>query len=153
MHAENDRSPAPGRGDAPTYVGELLQRALVSGLTDVYLVPGATGVDIRGRLASGEVSLLDRLETPFGTQCIARLKVLAGMLTYRTTSAQDGAIHAPPGGGEGEFRVASLPTRTGERLTVRVLRGRQGPPRLGELGFAPPAAEALRRLRRHPTGL
>jgi type II secretory ATPase GspE/PulE/Tfp pilus assembly ATPase PilB-like protein len=149
-----DITTAAGTGtDAPAYVAGLLRRAIEDGLTDLYVVPGATAVDLRGRLASGEVRHLDRLETAFGTQCIARIKVLASMLTYRTSTAQDGAIHGDAGAGEGEFRVASLPTRTGERLTLRVIRGRSVPPRLDQLGFADSAVTALRGLLRHSTGL
>lgn len=139
--------------DVPAYVRSLLHRAVSEGLTDLYLLPGSDTLEIRGRLASGAACELGVVPMAFGTQCVARLKVLAGMLTYRTSCAQDGAIHGAAEFGPAEFRVATLPTRSGERVTVRILRGGSAPVGLDGLGFAATAAEAIRRLLRHPTGL
>jgi type II secretory ATPase GspE/PulE/Tfp pilus assembly ATPase PilB-like protein len=139
--------------DAPAYVADLLRRAVAAGLTDLYLLPAADAVTIRGRSPAGEISHLDRLPAAFGAQCTARIKVLAGLLTYRTTTAQDGAIHGLPGGGNAEARVATLPTRTGERLTLRLLYGLAGGRGLDDLDFPEGAAAAIRNLLRYPAGL
>lgn len=139
--------------DVPAYVQGLLRRAVAEGLTDLYLLPGAAAVAVRGRLASGAVCELGTVPGAFGAQCVARLKVLAGMLTYRTSCAQDGAIHGAIDDASAEFRVATLPTRSGERVTVRILRGSSAPPGLDGLGLATPAGVAIRGLLRHPTGL
>ncbi|NLF18222.1 MAG: Flp pilus assembly complex ATPase component TadA [Lentisphaerae bacterium] len=140
-------------GDAPAYVQALLSRALDAGLTDLYLIPDRDGLDLSGRQASGARVALDRLPAPFGAQCVARLKVLAGMLTYRTSTAQDGAIHGIDGHPHAELRLATLPTCAGERVTVRIVQGQARPPGLDDLGFAAPAVAAIRRLLQHPAGI
>ena len=52
---------------------------------------------------------------------VARLKVLANMITYRTDIPQEGRIRG--GVGEVEMRVSTFPTYFGERAVIRMFGG------------------------------
>ena len=71
-----------------------------------------------------------------GPRIIARLKVLAGLLTYQTETPQEGRIRRD---GDGvEIRVSTMPTLFGEKAVVRLFVGSGRYRRIDELGF--PAA-------------
>jgi type II secretory ATPase GspE/PulE/Tfp pilus assembly ATPase PilB-like protein len=63
----------------------------------------------------------------------ARLKVLAGLLTYHTDRPQEGRIRLPQD--DVEMRVCTYPTLHGERAVVRLFGGAQRYQRLDDLGL------------------
>ncbi len=138
--------------EVPEFCDALLKRAVALGASDIYLLPGAERTEFRCRV-NGVQRDLDHVPAPFGVQCAARFKVMAGMLSYRTQIAQDGAIRHVPGLGEVEFRVASMPTLCGERLTIRLFDRRFGHQLLDELGFQAEMVETLRNILKRPSGL
>jgi type II secretory ATPase GspE/PulE/Tfp pilus assembly ATPase PilB-like protein len=73
---------------------------------------------------------------------IARLKVLAGLLTYHTDRPQEGRIRLPQG--DVEMRVCTYPTLYGERAVVRLFGGAQRYQRLDDLGLPDDTLEPLR---------
>ena len=83
---------------------------------------------------------------------VQRIKVLAGLLTYRSDRPQDGRINAEATPAGVELRVAVLPTLHGEKAALRLL-GHAGPRRLEELDWPDHAAEALTGALRQPQGL
>ena len=129
----------------------LLSEAAAWGASDVHVSPEASAFRVRFRLDGvlSEVASLPRERLPLLVQ---RIKVLAGLLTYRSDRPQDGRIEreATPAGVE--LRVAVLPTLHGEKAALRLL-GHAGPRRLEELDWPAPAAEALRGALRAPQGL
>ena len=147
------RNPGTNSNDAPAQVQHLLAKAVGEGMTDLYVLPGIEATHVRGRLASGATVDIRTLEPAAAIQCTARIKVLAGMLTYRTSMPQDGVIRNVEECDTAEFRVASLPTETGERLTLRILHAAAGPRHLEDLGFTPAAEAAMRGLLTHASGL
>ncbi len=137
----------------PEFVDRVLREALAAGASDVYWIPGRGVVAVRQKVA-GAQCVVAEIAPAFGEQCIARIKVMAGLLTYRTGIAQDGVIRELPGLPAGaELRVASLPTAHGERLTIRLLDRQRTPQRLDDLGYAPAVAAALRALLAQPGGM
>ncbi|MBM4142803.1 MAG: hypothetical protein FJ225_04295 [Lentisphaerae bacterium] len=129
-------------------VDELLARAAAERVSDVYWLPLAGRLDVRFR-KDGIQTHVATLPAEYGAVCVARLKVLAGLLTYRTKIAQDGAIR----GAGPEIRVSVMPTAYGERVSLRLLGGGHAPWRLDELGFPAPVVAALRAMLVAPTGL
>ncbi|TWT90397.1 Type II secretion system protein E [Pseudobythopirellula maris] len=122
-------SPAPeqaGRGlspdewpeSAPEIVDELLRRTLDCGASDLHLLPTATGLAAEWRV-DGVMQPIVVLPSGVGQNVVARLKVLAGLLTYETNKPQEGRIReaqlARP------VRISTLPTVFGERVVARVL--------------------------------
>jgi general secretion pathway protein E len=137
---------------ASQFVSELLAAACQRGASDVHLHPTATGLEVRWRI--------DGVLQPVGTfppgetaDVVSRLKVLAGLLTYRTDVPQEGRLgegRGQEGSGVGfqpaqkiEMRVSTFPTLYGERAVVRIFaaEGRYLYPE--ELGLPPDVLSGL----------
>ena len=138
--------------EPPAFVDRVLTDAVRDGATDVFWLPLGDQMQVRAKAPSGTTDVAS-VPAVFGQQCVARLKVLAGLLTYRSAVAQDGAIHGLADCPGVELRVATLPTRSGERVTVRVLKRGARPRLLDELGYAEQTLARLRALLAKPTGM
>src|SRR5262249_48981231 len=75
---------------------------------------------------------------------VARLKVLAELLTYRTDVPQEGRIRSAPG--EVEMRVSTFPTLYGEKAVVRLFATPGRYLMLDELGLPNRILQASRRV-------
>ena len=86
------------------------------------------------------------------SRIVARLKILARIVTYQRDIPQDGRIEpeATPCGKA--MRVSTFPTVNGERILVRILDPTDSPVTLGDLGFDVPLTSALRDLISRPQG-
>ena len=132
----------------PAFVDRILHAAIENNASDLYWIPSATGYDIRIRL-NGVQAMFGQADTTFAQQCVTRLKVLSGCLTYKTHAAQDGVIRRDGN----ELRVATLPSSHGERVSIRLLLQNNGPQHLSDLGIADPQLNALKRLCLQESGL
>ena len=74
---------------------------------------------------------------------VARLKVLAELLTYRTDVPQEGRIREVDT--EGEVRVSTFPTLHGEKAVIRLFAASGRYLRLDDLGLPPDVRDALGR--------
>jgi type II secretory ATPase GspE/PulE/Tfp pilus assembly ATPase PilB-like protein len=109
------------RGDpqfATDFVNWLLVSARDAGASDVHIDPAAGGLEVRWRL-DGVLQHLGQLPKEPGPNVIARLKVLAGLLTYETALPQEGRIWDERL--RVEVRVSTFPTLYGERAVLRLL--------------------------------
>jgi type II secretory ATPase GspE/PulE/Tfp pilus assembly ATPase PilB-like protein len=131
----------------PDFVDKLLNQAVANGSSDIYLLPQRECLKLRMRI-NGIQKDIDTVDAAFGSQCTARVKVLAKLLTYRTRIPQDGSFQFAGS----EFRVAVMPTIHGERITIRVMNGGAAPRTIKELGFSEEVTGILR-LMLLPTGL
>ncbi|MEW4451098.1 ATPase, T2SS/T4P/T4SS family, partial [Bremerella sp. JC817] len=77
-------------------------------------------LDIRHRI-DGVLQPMALLPVRVAPNVVARLKVLAQLLTYRTDVPQEGRIASRPG--QAEVRVSTFPTLLGERAVVRFFAG------------------------------
>lgn len=132
----------------PQYVSEvvdaLLAGARAAGSSDVHLQPTPDALEIRWRL-DGVLHEAARLSAAIAPNVIARLKVLAELLTYRTDVPQEGRIRAAPGALE--TRVSTFPTLHGEKAVVRLFADPGRYRTLDELGLpAEIAGELVRTL-------
>jgi type II secretory ATPase GspE/PulE/Tfp pilus assembly ATPase PilB-like protein len=99
------------------FVDALLDAACEMHASDVHVQPTARGVEVRWRL-DGVLQPLGEFPRGETADVVARLKVLAELLTYRTDMPQEGRIrdkHASV-----EIRVSTFPTLYGERAVVRL---------------------------------
>ena len=101
---------------------ELFQAASLRGASDIHLIPDEQALAVHLRV-DGILEPYRQLSKAVQPLVISRLKVLAGMDIAEKRSAQDGRILSTIGGSgrKLEVRAASLPTRHGERLTLRLL--------------------------------
>ncbi|GAB6067513.1 hypothetical protein JCM13664_08310 [Methylothermus subterraneus] len=108
--------------DAVALADEILYAAYLKRASDIHLDPTPEGVKVRLRV-DGQLETYAVLPAAVHSELIGRLKVLAGMDIAEKRAPQDGsftksfASHARPI----DFRVATLPTKYGERMTLRLL--------------------------------
>ena len=135
------------------YVDQTIQNALQASASDIYWIPSGQRLHVRFRVEGQHVDV-ESLPLDYGIQCVTRLKVKAGLLTYRTLVAQDGAFRVTTGDAHADIRVAVMPTASGERITLRILGGRMHDLRhLDELNIGSTAIAAIQEMLKQPSGL
>ena len=123
----------PAHADYATrFVDALLTAGRARGASDLHLQPTPDGLELRWRV-DGVLVPLGTFPPGVGANVIARLKVLAGLLTYRNDVPQEGRLcDARP---DEEVRVCTFPTLYGERAVVRLFQHRHELRRLDALGL------------------
>lgn len=104
---------------AQEVAGLVLNLAIELDASDLHIQPTATHYVVRARL-DGVLHAVAEIPRGEKTDLVARLKVLSGLLTYRTDLPQEGRIQEPPVGYE--LRVSTFPVLHGERVVVRLFR-------------------------------
>jgi type II secretory ATPase GspE/PulE/Tfp pilus assembly ATPase PilB-like protein len=132
-------------------VDAILREAVRRAASDVHLEPTHRAVEIRFRLDGvlHDAATLDRELAP---NLVARLKVLAELLTYRVDIPQEGGIREDAGGYGIEMRVSTFPTIHGEKAVVRLFDPTGRLLDLEDLGLAPALLDAMTSLLRERTG-
>lgn len=118
----------------------LLEHAQRAAASDLHLDPTAEGLLVRLRL-DGVLARVATLPRAIAPNVVARLKVLAGLLTYRSDTPQEGRLPARPDGIE--VRVSTMPTLHGERAIVRLFAQSGRFERLENLGLPAEITAAL----------
>ncbi|MBX3444071.1 MAG: type II/IV secretion system protein [Planctomyces sp.] len=126
-------------------VDRLLVEARASGASDLHLQPTGQGQALLVAWRLNGV-LQPLLTLPSGSaHIVARLKVLADLLTYKTDVPQEGRIRH--GGPDVEMRLSTFPTIHGEKAVVRLFVASGQYRELGQLGLPddirPPLEDAL----------
>lgn len=134
----------------PTTVDDILTRAIERGASDVHFRPTAGDLEIRWRL-DGVLSVMGSLPQQFAANVVARLKVLADLLTYQSDVPQEGRINQP--GHSVELRVSTFPTIHGEKAVVRLFAPRHEFDRLSALGLHDEIQQQLAQLLGQTSGL
>jgi type II secretory ATPase GspE/PulE/Tfp pilus assembly ATPase PilB-like protein len=138
---------------ATQFVDLLLARSRDAGASDVHLHPTPQGLRVQWRI---DGVLLSLGEFPRGqaADVVARLKVLAELLTYRTDVPQEGRIRpsAKTDRSDIEMRVSTFPTLHGERAVVRVFAAEEQYLYLADLGMPSEIEAALTRLTNETSG-
>lgn len=134
-----------GRDESdPLYVTELVEEILAGAremnVSDVHLVPTQQEVLMHWRI-DGVLQQIARFSPEIGPRIVARLKVLAQLLTYQSDVPQEGRILAS---GEVETRVSTFPTLFGEKTVVRLFAESGRFDRLDTLGFPEEILAAVR---------
>jgi type IV pilus assembly protein PilB len=116
---------APADADSEGAVAlcdELLHAAIMRQASDIHIDPGEKQVQIRLRV-DGVLERYRTVPTASLTGVISRLKVLGGMDIAEKRAPQDGRFthRFGPTGKTIDIRLATLPTKYGERMTVRLL--------------------------------
>lgn len=119
--AVSNIKPPPSPQDVIALVDDLLADAVRRCASDIHFEPTDDGLLVKYRL-DGQLQVVERLPKPLAENIVARLKVLAGLLTYRTDIPQEGRIvHAASGQDKvTDKRLAIFPTIYGQRAVVRL---------------------------------
>ncbi|MEP6918313.1 MAG: ATPase, T2SS/T4P/T4SS family [Acidobacteriota bacterium] len=131
----------------------VVNSAIVSRASDVHIEAMEKGVLVRHRLDGLLKEVMD-LPKWVHEGLVARLKIMAGMDIAEKRLPQDGRLRIKTEDGKDvDFRVSSLRTLFGEKIVLRVLDHRKGPPPLEELGLSGPSMEEVRYFLRHQHGM
>ena len=135
----------------PVLVDALLKEATDRGASDLHLDPTHRSVEIRIRL-DGVLQSLATLRRDLAANLVARLKVMAELLTYRTDIPQEGRLNWKGTPAGCEMRVSTFPTIHGEKVAVRLFDGSSRVLDLAQLGFADDLLTQLMGLLEERTG-
>lgn len=158
------KAPSPRQGsgaiaqvDADDAVGicdELLEAAALRGASDVHLKPNETVLVVRMRV-DGKLETYSEISRDLQGAVVSRLKVLSGLNIAEKRAPQDGRFTANLGPSQTkvDVRVATLPTRFGERVTLRLLGGMGGTLSLQSIGMSDADLRVFQRAISRPHGL
>jgi general secretion pathway protein E len=134
---------------APRGVEALLAIARTAAATDIHLQPSGAHLEVKFRV-DGVLLPVAMFPAGLAGNMVARLKVLAGLLTYHTDRPQEGRIRLPQD--DVEMRVCTYPTLHGERAVVRLFGGAKRYQHLDDLGLPADVLPALQTLLAQTSG-
>jgi len=144
--------------DSVQLVDRILRAGLLIHASDVHLDPSADSVRVRFRI-DGMLEEVLRIPAAMQSAVTSRLKVLASLDIAERRAPQDGgfswrmggagAFNAPPL----DVRMATLPVRYGERVTLRLLEAGGRRLGIGDLGMSAADRAAFDSVLRRPHGL
>jgi type IV pilus assembly protein PilB len=136
---------------AVSQVNKTIQRALSIGASDIHFTPQPRGLVVRARV-DGVVRELTTIPTSHQSAVTSRLKVMGRLDIAERRAPQDGRVAVKTGAQTVDLRMAVLPTKFGEKVTLRVLNQAAAPSSLTDLAMAPDLEEIVRKAIRQPYG-
>lgn len=122
----------------PELVRLILNAARAARASDVHLVPTEAALMMQWRV-DGVLHSIAGFDADLATRVVARLKVISGLLTYRTDVPQEG--RAAREHSASEVRITTFPTLHGERAAIRLFAENTELQSISQLGL-PPAIES-----------
>ena len=132
---------------------EIFHAALIRNATDVHIEP--TSQDLRIRLrVDGVLDLYRQLPVAVHSPLVSRLKVMSGMDIAERRAPQDGRFTlSSEHSSEIDIRTATIPTKHGERMTLRLLATQTQQLTLERLGMSETHLGLFRKVIDRPNGL
>ena len=135
---------------------DLMKEAYVCNASDIHLKPEKGGLKASLRVDGRLIPYPKLLNTQEASLLINRVKVLSSLDISEQRIPQDGGFSyqisdwnlSPQ-----DLRVATLPSRWGERITLRILGQESGALALGQLDLNPTILERLRNVLTYPHGM
>jgi len=134
------------------WVNSLLFQAVKERASDIHIEPGEKDVVVRYRI-DGALREAKRAPRKFLPSIIARVKIMAGLNIAEKRLPQDGRIRRKIAGKDIDMRVATVPTATGERITIRLLDRSSVLLGLADIGMAEDTLDVMRGLIQRPHGI
>jgi type IV pilus assembly protein PilB len=132
-------------------VNRILRDAVREGASDIHIEPNEKDVRVRYRV-DGVLRDAKDLPRKAAAGVLSRVKVMADMDIAERRLPQDGRIGLRVDDRTVDLRVASLPTRYGESLVIRILNSSLSFLSLEDLGMSEVALDRLVSLLSHPFG-
>lgn len=134
------------------FVNQIIREALEQRATDIHIEPLEDDLRIRYRIDSvlHEVSVPPRIKLLKAT-LISRIKIMAHLDIAERRLPQDGRINLEMGGESIDVRVATIPSVTGESVSLRLLGTQQFSFR--QLGLSEEDERIVRELIALPNGI
>lgn len=133
---------------------ELLESGLLRAASDIHVIPQEDDVLVCFRV-DGQLETFRKVSIETLSGLISRFKVLAGLDIAEKRAPQDGRFTWSSGlvDSKIDVRVATLPTRFGERMTLRLLSAQKSGLSLTSLGFGEDDLELFRQAIKRPYGM
>ncbi len=138
--------------DAVTLCEQLLATATLHNASDLHIDTFEDGVRVRLRV-NGQLEDFRWVDAERGLTLISRIKVLSGLDIAERRAPQDGRMRYEHGDVKIDIRVASLPAKKGERLTLRLLARDTDRLTLPRLGMSAHHLELFNAAIRKPHGM
>ncbi len=132
-------------------VNQIVREAVLENASDIHFEPVDGGVRIRYRV-DGVLREAAMLPRSARAETLSRLKVMADLDISDRRRPQDGRIAVRVGNKILDLRVATLPTPSGESITLRVLDKEAAFRPLADIGLGEEALATLRGMLRKPYG-
>ena len=142
-------------GDPVRLLDDIMKEAYLRRASDIHFEPGESGMRVRLRV-DGQMQEYRRFAKADEETLTNRVKVLSGLDIAEQNLPQDGAMKYPIADwsiSEIEMRVATIPTRWGERSTMRILGEETGQLSLEQLGMPEAILNEFRRDITRPWGM
>lgn len=153
LHEQLQKIPVTDPEYAVRFVDGMLAAARLARASDLHVQPTDEGLQLRWRL-DGVLQRVGVYPKAAGAQVVARLKVLAELLTYRMDVPQEGRIRGAAADSTAtlDVRVSTFPTLYGEKAVVRLFTSEAQLLRLEDLGFPADIATRLSALLNEAAG-
>jgi general secretion pathway protein E len=152
--ADTSASPASAHPDARPIVDQIIGQAASRRASDVHVEPMADRYEVRLRI-DGLLETVAAHDPTVGRAIVARLMVLAHLLTYRLDVPQEGRltvnINSPPL--QLDLRLAVMPTTHGLRAAVRMPAELLQPTTLEALDLPTHVTDGLKRFANSDSGM
>ncbi len=136
---------------ASQIVDVMLRYGVDSGASDIHVEPTGKEMRVRFRL-DGKLKTSLILPKEVQSAIVSRIKILSHLRVDETRIPQDGRIHFLFGQKAVDFRVATFPTITGEKVALRILDPTKGITTLEELGFQLKSLDDVKEFIKKPFG-
>ncbi|MGD1000607.1 MAG: GspE/PulE family protein [Candidatus Brocadiia bacterium] len=140
-----------GSEGAVAWVDEVIREGIRRGASDIHIEPAGEEVLVRFRL-DGVLHPPVASRTALAQNVIARVKVLADLLTYQTDVPQEGRISRDKVGAPADLRASTFPTVHGEKVVIRLFDPATQDVRLEDLGYPDELRLSLEHQLVQPTG-
>lgn len=138
--------------DGDALLHDLERRCVECAASDMHVSPEKDAVRLEVRI-NGMLESLPQPTMQTYEQMLRRVKFLSHLKLNVTTLPQDGQYTFTVPGRVVNVRVATIPSRFGESITLRFLDPKRGIVTLQSLGFPEETSKQLERLARMPYGL
>jgi len=142
--------------DAIGFFNTLMKECYLRHVTDMHFEPEELGMRIRLRV-DGKMTEYERpISLGLRDPLISRIKVLASLDISEANMAQDGGFSYRVDGwdlDEVDMRVATIPTRWGERVTIRILGQDTADLSLAQLGMPDAVLKSFQHAISKPYGI
>ncbi|MFH0902638.1 MAG: type II secretion system ATPase GspE [Pseudomonadota bacterium] len=134
------------------WVNSLIFQAVKERASDIHIEPGEKDIVVRYRI-DGVLREAKRANRQYIQSILSRIKIMAGLNIAEKRLPQDGRIRRRIAGRDIDMRVATVPTATGERVTIRLLDRSSVLLGLADIGFAADHLDHLESLITRPHGI
>lgn len=133
-------------------VAVILRHAVEGKASDIHIEPGRDQTRVRFR-TGGVLHSSIFLPVKAHAAIIARIKILSSLKIDETRAPQDGRFSAKILDKNIDFRVATFPTTTGEKVAIRVLDPTEGAKSFDDLGLERRNFDVVKKATEQPFGL